>query len=72
LLGLLAFAGGCGDSDPVAAVGPETGKATGEAQQKAREAQYGPGGVLKGRPNAPPNVPQNAPQNAPQKSPGSK
>ena len=50
LLGLLAVASGCGDQNPVTAVGPEVGKEKGEAQRKAREAAYGPTGVQKGKP----------------------
>jgi hypothetical protein len=54
LLGLLVLASGCGDQDPVAAIGTEAAKEKGEAQRKAREAAYGPGGVQKGRPVTPP------------------
>jgi hypothetical protein len=36
---------GCGDSNPVASVSPEDGKAKGEAQRQAREAAYGKGGI---------------------------
>jgi len=52
-LGLLPLASGCGDQNPVTAVSSEAGKEQGEAQRKAREAQYGAAGVPKGRPNAP-------------------
>jgi hypothetical protein len=45
LLGLLVLASGCGDQNPATSIGPEEGKAKGEAQQKAREAAYGKGGV---------------------------
>jgi hypothetical protein len=58
LLGFLALASGCGDSDPATSVGPDEAKNRGEAQQKAREAQYGPGGVPKGKPAAPPKTPE--------------
>jgi hypothetical protein len=54
LLGLLALASGCGDSNPVASLDSGEAKAKGEAQQKLREAQYGRGGVQKGRPATPP------------------
>ncbi len=50
MLGSLAFASGCGDQNPVTAVGTVEAKARGEAQQKAREAAYGKGGVPIGKP----------------------
>jgi hypothetical protein len=47
LLGSLGLVSGCGDSDPVAAVGTEGAMEKGKAQQAAREAAYGKGGVPK-------------------------
>jgi hypothetical protein len=41
LLSILALAGGCSDSGPVASVGDPAGKAVGESRAKARKAQFG-------------------------------
>jgi hypothetical protein len=47
LLGFLGLMSGCGETNPVDSVSPEVGKEKGLAQQKAREAAYGKGGVPK-------------------------
>ena len=47
LLGILGAISGCGDTNPVDAVGPEEGKKKGEALQNAREQAYGKGGIPK-------------------------
>jgi hypothetical protein len=52
LLASMAMESGCGDQNPVAAVGAETAKQKGESLQKAREAAYGRGGLPVGRPKA--------------------
>jgi hypothetical protein len=52
LLGMLFLASGCGDSNPVTSIDPSEGKAKGEAQQKAREAAYGKGGIPPSEKNA--------------------
>jgi len=59
LIAVMSLASGCGDADPVKAVGPEVAKATGEARQKARQEAYGKAGVPVGRPkpSAPPPAP---------------
>jgi hypothetical protein len=47
VMGFLGLVSGCSDSNPVDAVSPEEGKKKGQAQQEAREKQYGKGGIPK-------------------------
>ncbi len=56
LVGFLALASGCGDSNPVTAVGAEEGKKIAEAQLNARLAAYGKAGI--------PGIPVGRPKSA--------
>ena len=51
LIGFLGLTSGCGDENPVEAVGPAVAKAKGEGVKRAREQAYGKGG-MPGRPAA--------------------